>query len=173
MKRILAWSRRRMPAVVLGTVLSGGATVAIAEDLFVQLDQVQLTDGPGQLFDAVATVNRNDKLQVLERTEDGWIKVKTLSGKEGYVFNETVGKQPASGGTSVSVTSDAEARRLGAAAASKGIEPEAKQYASAKNYNPAALQRVIDLNARSNEKARKWIAFCKDGNVGPSKPRQQ
>lgn len=172
MKKVTLRSRRRVPAVVLGAVLIGAPAAVMAEDLYVQLDEVQVTDGPGQLFDAVTTVNKNEKLQVLEKTDDGWFKVKTPSGKEGYVFQETVGKQPAAGGTSVNATSDAEARRLGAAAASKGIEPEAKQYASAKNYDPAALQRVVDLNARSNEKARKWVAFCNDGKVGPSKPRQ-
>lgn len=161
-------SRWRERAVVWGIIICGLTAGVVAEDLFVQLGQVQVKSGRGQLFPSVDTVKRNDKLQVLERAADGWIRVRTPSGKEGYVFQKTVGANPTAGQTSVGV-SDTEAQNLAAPAASKGLEPESKQYASTKNYNPAALNRVTALNEPSDEKANRWTAFCNDGKVGPAR----
>lgn len=171
MKRLGIVSSRRFRAAVLAAAVMGSATaLVVAEDLFVQPEHADLREGPGRLFDVTTTVNKNSKVTVLERTDDGWIKVQTADGKQGYIFQKQVADKPAggSGPFAFNVTSDAEASQMGTAAAGKGLEPEAENYAKNKNYNKANLDKVIALN--KTVKGKDWMQFCQDGKVGPAKP---
>lgn len=154
-------------ALLTGVIVCAAAVV-VAEDLTVQRDQVDVRQGPGLLFDPVTTVGKNTRLQVLERTDDGWIKVQTPDGKQGYVFGESI-KPAESGGLFGGITSDAEASQMSTAAASKGLEPEAEQYAHSRSYSKASLDQVIAVN--KSVKGQQWMKFCQDGKVGPAKPR--
>jgi uncharacterized protein YgiM (DUF1202 family) len=163
---------KRIRVVLTSAVLAAGSGLVFGGDLFVQPERLDVREGPGLLFDPVESVNKSAKLQELERTDDGWIKVKTPSGKEGYVFNKSVGDKPPSGGnalTAMNMTSDAEAAQMSTGAAAKGLEPEAEKYARNKNYNKAALDSVVALN--KSVKGSTWMQFCKDGRVGPAKPK--
>jgi uncharacterized protein YgiM (DUF1202 family) len=158
-------------ALISAAVIST-AGVLLAGDLFVQPDKLDVREGPGLLFDPVESVAKNVKLQELERTDDGWIKVQTPSGKQGYVFKGSVSDKQAAGPglfSGMQVTSDAEAAQMSTGAASKGLEPEADKYAASKNYNKAGLDSVIAMNKAV--KGKQWVQFCQDGKVGPSKPK--
>lgn len=161
-------SQRNARWGLLAGVIVWAAAVVVAEDLTMQRDQVDVRQGPGLLFDPVTTVGKNTRLQVLERTDDGWIKVQTPDGKQGYVFGESI-KPPESRGLFGGITSDAEASKMSTAAASKGLEPEAEHYARSKSYSKASLDQVIAVN--KSVKGQQWMKFCQDGKVGPAKPR--
>ena len=172
-----ALSRRSPRAVrwrvaVVSAALISSAGMLIAGDLYVQPDKLDVRDGPGLLFDPVETVAKNAKLQEIERTDDGWIKVNTPSGKQGYVFKGSVSDKQAAGPGLLSgfqVTSDAEAAQMSTGAASKGLEPEAEKYGASKNYSKTNLDAVIAMNKAV--KGKQWAQFCQDGKVGPSKPK--
>jgi len=159
---------KRARAALLAAVIASGAAIVVAEDLTVQRDQVDVRQGPGLLFDPVETVGKSTRLQVLERTDDGWIKVQMPDGKQGYVFGESI-KPAQTGGLFGGITSDAEASQMSTAAASKGLEPEAEHYARSKSYNKASLDQVIATN--KSIKGQQWLKFCQDGKVGPAKLR--
>jgi len=162
----------RMRAAFMAIVI-GSAAVVVAEDLYVQPEKLDVREGPGLLFDPVDTVNRNAKLQVLEKTDDGWIKVQTPGGKQGYVFGKSVGAKPAAGPgplAGLNLTSNAEASEMSTGAASKGLEPEAEHYARSKNYSKASLDRVVALN--KSVKGKQWLEFCQQGKVGPAKGKK-
>jgi len=165
-------SKKRIKLLLMTAVVAAGGGLVFAGDLFVQPERLDVREGPGLLFDPVESVTKSAKLKELERTDDGWIKVQTPSGKEGYVFKGSVGDKPPSGGnplTAMNMTSDAEAAQMSTGAAAKGLEPEAEKYARNKNYNKAALDSVISLN--KGVKGSTWMQFCKDGQVGPAKPK--
>jgi uncharacterized protein YgiM (DUF1202 family) len=173
MKRMRILGSRGVRAAVLAAVVMGSAAaLAVAEDLFVQPEHADLREGPGRLFDVTATINKNNKVTVLERTDDGWLKVQAPDGKQGYMFQKELGSKPASapGPLAFNVTSDAEASQMGTAAAGKGLEPEAESYAKNKNYSKVNLDKVIAMNKAV--KGKQWMQFCQDGKVGPAKPKQ-
>ena len=157
--------------MAFGAAVAAAATLAMAEDLYVQPERAEMREGPGRLFDVTATVNKNSKVTVLERTDDGWIKIQAPDGKQGYLFQKQLGTNPAAapGPLAFNVTSDAEASNMGTAAAGKGLEPEAESYAKNKNYSKANLDKVIAMN--KSVKGKDWMQFCQFGNVGPAKPK--
>ena len=168
------FSTRRLKFMLTAAMLAAGSGLVFGGDLFVQPERLDVRDGPGLLFDPVESVAKSAKLQELERTDDGWIKVRTPSGKEGYVFKKSVGDKPPSADgplTAMNMTSDAEAAQMSTGAAAKGLEPEAEKYAQNKNYSKAALDSVVALN--KGVKGSKWMQFCKDGQVGPAKPKNK
>jgi hypothetical protein len=166
--------KKRIRVLLAAAVLGVGSGLVFGGDLFVQPERLDVREGPGLLFDPVESVTKSAKLQELERTDDGWIKVQTPSGKQGYVFKGSVGDKPPSGGssmTAMNMTSDAEAAQMSTGAAAKGLEPEAEKYARNKNYSKAALDAVVALN--KGVKGSTWMQFCKDGQVGPAKPKKK
>lgn len=174
MKRLRFLTTQRVRTALLSAVVGSAAAVALAEDLYVQPERLDVREGPGLLFDPVDTIQKNAKVTVLERTDDGWIKIQTPGGKQGYVFQkELASKPPPAPGplAGLSVTSDAEASQMGTGAASKGLEPEAETYAKNKSYSKVNLDKVIAMNKAV--KGKQWMEFCKAGGVGPAKPSQK
>jgi uncharacterized protein YgiM (DUF1202 family) len=169
MKQAGISKRWRIGVSVLGAIVASGTAFVLAEDLYVQPEHAEVREGPGRLFDVTGTVNKNSKVTVLERTDDGWIKIQTADGKQGYIFQKQLGTNPpaAPGPFNFNVTSDAEASNMGTAAAGKGLEPEAESYAKNKNYSKVNLDKVIAMNKAV--KGRDWMQFCQDGKVGPAK----
>lgn len=162
-------SRRGRLAVACAAIVLGGAGLAIAADLFVQPDTVDLMDSPGALGNVTGTLNQNTQLQELGRTDDGWVKVQTPDGKQGYVLADALAGNKAKPLVIGPVGSDSGAQ-MGTSLAARGLEPEAEQYSRSKNYDKTALNRVIALNKSVND-AQYW-KFGHDGKVGPGKPKK-
>ena len=171
MKRSGLSKKSRLSVAVLGAVLAASAGLVIAEDLYVQPEHAEMREGPGRLFDVTGTINKNSKVTVLEKTDDGWYKVQTPDGKQGYLFQKQLAAKPAAapGPFDFNVTSDAEASNMGSAAAGKGLEPEAESYAKNKNYSKVNLDKVIAVNKAV--KGKEWMQFCQAGKVGPAKSK--
>lgn len=174
MSRVRYRGMKRLRTALLAAAIGSSAALVFAGDLYVQPDKLDVREGPGLLFDPVDTVAKNAKLTEIERTDDGWIKVQTPTGKTGYVFKQSVGDKPAPGPglfSGLAVTSDAEASQMSTGAAAKGLEPEAEKYAANKNYSKGPLDKVIAMNRAV--KGKQWLQFCQDGKVGPAKPKAQ
>ncbi|HEY8748605.1 MAG TPA: SH3 domain-containing protein [Tepidisphaeraceae bacterium] len=174
MSRISKVSSSRVKVALMAAVIGTGGALVMAGDLFVQPERLDVREGPGLLFDPVESVTKSVKLQELERTDDGWIKVQTPGGKQGYVFKGSVGDKPPSAPgalSAVNMTSDSEAAQMSTGAAAKGLEPEAEKYAANKNYNKAALDKVVAMN--KSVKGAQWMQFCTEGQVGPAKPKKK
>lgn len=167
MKRTDKLRRRRFVVAITAAVL-GAACLAAAADLFVQRDTLDLMDSPGALGNVVGTLGQNTKLQELQRTDDGWVKVQTPDGKQGYVLADAVARTQAKALVAGPVGSDSGAQ-MGTSLAARGLEPEAENYSRSKNYDKAALNKVMALNKSVND-AQYW-QFGHDGKVGPGKQK--
>jgi uncharacterized protein YgiM (DUF1202 family) len=174
MKRLRIFANKRVRVALLAAAFSSIGAIVVAEDLYVQPEHLDVREGPGLLFDPVDSVSKSAKVTVLERTDDGWVKIHTANGKEGYVFQKELADKPPAGPgplAGLNVTSDAEASQMGTGAAAKGLEPEAEKYASGKNYSKVSLDQVMALN--KSVKGKEWMQFCQDGKIGPAKPKKQ
>src|SRR5690242_11864366 len=122
MKRTGKMRRRRVLVAVAAGILGAAALAAAGGDLFVQPDTVDLMDSPGALGNVTATLNQNTKLQELERTDDGWVKVQTPDGKQGYVLADSVAAGKAKALVIGPVGSNSGAQ-MNTALAAGGLEP--------------------------------------------------
>lgn len=155
---------------LLAGALGASTAAVIAEDLYVRQDAVDVTEEPGALSDKVTTIPRNQKVQVLQRTDDGWAKIKTPDGKQGYVLADALAAKPDSG-RSYEVTGTASGTKVSANLdlAARGLEPEAQAYSRDKHYDAAPLLHLQELEGYSKKNNDDWKQFCKDGHVGPYK----
>jgi uncharacterized protein YgiM (DUF1202 family) len=153
------------------TAMAIGATVIERRDILVE--QIKVTDNKGIMFPVIGVLKKGDKLDVLEKQSDGWLKVQ-LNGKEGYVWANNL-EPPKNGGLIAGIDvskisgnrSDPNASSVTASAAAKGIEPSVQFYAVKSNYKLDDLVQMIDN--RDSVVGNVWFDFLREGNVGPFK----
>jgi hypothetical protein len=151
-------STRTLRCIAVVSVLAVGP--AIAEDLHVGVNYVDILDDPSSAGSQVARVNQGSTVTVLEH--DGrWMKVQ-YNGQVGYVNQKALtpdNVQPMStGGTADNTTS------MNVGAAGRGFDEN--QYAQAKGYTPAPLENLITLS-KTLVKPADLRAFEAAGHVGP------
>jgi uncharacterized protein YgiM (DUF1202 family) len=159
-----------MTALALAAIAIG-ATVIERRDILVE--QIKVTDNKGIMFPVIGVLKKGDKLDVLEKQSDGWLKVQ-LSGKEGYVWANNL-EPPKNGGLLAGIDvskitgtqSDPNASSVTASAATKGIGPGVQFYADKSNYKLNDLVQMIDN--RDSVTGNVWFDFLREGNVGPFK----
>lgn len=162
-------SIRSRTALLLGLALAG-AGVAMAEDIVVQVQAVAIRSGKGSMYPPVAQAANQQRLEIVAREPEGWLKVK-IAGKEGYVKESALKPRSPSmfGGASSGVNAlTGNNPDVGASAAARGIKDDAAKYASSKGYNTAALDQMIAN--RDRVAGERWVQFAQEGKVGPSKP---
>jgi uncharacterized protein YraI len=147
------------------TMMALGIGVAIAEDVTVQRDMLDVRSGKGAMFPSVAQVHKGDKLTVI--AHDGkWLKV-SANGTEGWVFEDAIGARQSNalGDMAHALSGDSSASDTSSSAAAKGLD--SFDYAKSKNLNPAGLQQMEAARQRVTPEA--WEAFMKEGHVGTAK----
>jgi uncharacterized protein YraI len=146
------------------------ASVAIAEDVWIKSESVDIRAGKGAVYAIVATAKKGAQLPVLAH-EGKWIKVKA-GDQEGYVFEGAISAEKVSGsGDNLLATMGAgtSASDMSTGAAGKGLAEEADQYAKNKSMDPGPMNRLIDFRKKIDPKA--WEAFAAEGKVGPYAPQ--
>jgi hypothetical protein len=157
--------RLLMVAAMLGC--GGIALAQAAKEVYVNRYEVQIREGKGSAFQAVARVRKNTPLQVVER-EDRWLKVQ-YQGQEGYVLADSTSAQPVRGSGLGGLVAVPDTSAMSAGAAHKGLDETAAQFASHHGMDPAPVDRLIEQRrAISGEE---WVAFANEGKVGPAKPQ--
>jgi uncharacterized protein YjfI (DUF2170 family) len=155
---------RRMQRVLITAIVAGLGVVAMANQVIVRTE-VNVKSDTNDFADAVETVGANTKLEVLSQ-KDGWLRVRTPSGKEGYISE---GDLPANS-TLASVQGNGQTNTVSNDAALRGLEDDAESYAKTKNWNTDGVKQMIALG--SSVTSNDLIAFGKAGHVGPKKYRQ-
>jgi hypothetical protein len=113
---------------------------AAATVVYVNADRLDIVDKKRAVAKTVATVDRATPLNVIAK-EGRWYKVE-VGGKQGYVAETVVSEQPqGKRGQSVAIGAIGNGSNpaLESAAAVKGVNPTAAQYAKGKNYNTSGL----------------------------------
>jgi uncharacterized protein YgiM (DUF1202 family) len=119
--------------------------------------------------DTVEAVSPGQRLTVLEES-DGWLRVRTPAGKEGYIWRNQVksSKEPNffnKVGSAI-VGGDATASKTSAANAGRGMTEEARQYALSKGYDTTGPDKMIALRQAYKPQVKQ---FAQDGRVGGRK----
>lgn len=158
--------RALLTAAVIG--VGGVALAQAAEEVYVKAAQVKIWQGKGPVG-LVATAKRNDKLTVLGR-EDKWMKVQ-YGDKQGYVMETAISPKQVQGGPGIgdALAGGSDTSGLDTGLASRGLRPEARDYAKAKNLDPAVVDRMIARNSAITYD--EWAAFQKAGNVGAERKK--
>ncbi|MDP9175214.1 MAG: SH3 domain-containing protein [Planctomycetota bacterium] len=154
-------------AMVAGALL---ASVAIAEDVWIKSESVDIRAGKGAVYPVVATAKKGAQLPVLAH-EGKWIKVQA-GDQQGYVFENAISPEKVDGGGGnllANLGAGANAGDMSTGAAGKGLAEEADQYARNKALDPAPMNRLIDFRKKIDPKA--WEAFTLEGKVGPNAPQ--
>jgi len=158
-------NKRRIALVagLLAGALSAGTV--LAEDIWVKSETVEIRSGKGAVYPVIATKKKGDSLAVVSREPKGWIKVK-VGEQEGYVFESAISAQKVSGGGNLlSQMGAGDAGNIGTAAAGRGLNKSAEEYAASKNMDPKLLDRLIAFRKKIDPS--QWEKFTADGKVGP------
>src|SRR5262245_42110749 len=120
-------------ALVASAVLVGGAGALAfaAEQVAVEVKVLVIRSGKGSMYPPVAEAKQNEKLDVVQRDADAWLRV-AHNGKEGYVKETALKPRGAVGlsGLAEGMTQmTGQTSDVGASAAARGIDEDARQYA--------------------------------------------
>jgi len=166
--------KRVAAAVALTSVLMAG--LAVAEDVWINAELVQIRSGKGAVYPVIATAQKGAKLTVVDH-EGKWIKVTVPDAQgqpqDGYVFENSISPTEVSGGGNLlaNMGAGANASDLSTGAAGKGLAEDAETYAHNKNLDPAPLQKLVDFRKAIDPKL--WTDFTAAGKVGPDAPNAQ
>ena len=151
-----------------------GATLGFAADairtVYVNAAALDVKAKNRVVSKVVTTVERGAELEVIEEA-GRWLKVR-VDGKEGYVAESAVSNDPV--GESAGVTGDFSGRpgELENAAAAKGLNEMAREYADSKGYDTGPVDRMIDFGQEVSRDEEAYEEFTREGKVGPYKPRR-
>jgi uncharacterized protein YgiM (DUF1202 family) len=153
----------------MGLTMAMGVGVAIADDVVVHVQTLVVRSGKGSMYPPVGEVQKDARLQVIEKRPGGWLKVKIDGGGEGYVKESALEPREASLVSGLSAGANAvtgNTSDVGATAAGRGINDDASVYASSKNLSTAALDQMIAN--RDRVAGQRWVQFTQEGRVGPA-----
>jgi hypothetical protein len=160
---------KRLSALFLGMALLGAT--ALAEDIWIKAETVQIRAGKGAVYPVIATVPKGTKLTVIAR-EGHWIQVQ-VQDQLGYVFDGSVSSQEVGSGGNLlaDLGAGSNASDMSSGAAGKGLAPEAETWASGANLNSGPMNKLIDFRKHLDPKL--WESFTTEGKVGPDAPGAQ
>ncbi|HEY7086987.1 MAG TPA: SH3 domain-containing protein [Tepidisphaeraceae bacterium] len=167
--KIRSWRGAMIATAVL--VGGAGALAFAAEQVAVEVKVLVIRSGKGSMYPPVAEAKQNDKLDVVGREADSWLRV-SYGGKEGYVKDTALKPRGAVGlsGLAEGMTQmTGQTSDVGASAAARGIDDDARQYAVSKGMNPEPLNQM--LRNRDRVAGERWIQFTNEGKVGPAKQK--
>lgn len=150
-------SRKKYWAAAIGLVLlTGGVN---ADDVWLKNNAVVRSD-MSPAADKVADVLKGAKVQQLDK-QGNWIKI-SVNGKTGWVAASSISNRPQKadsgllGGNSLAQSSSA--------AAAKGLEPMAAQFASNQRLSTAGLSKMEQI--KKSVTPQMFNDFMADGHLG-------
>ena len=151
--------------IAAGLVMALSAT-ALAEDIWVKAETVEIREGKGAIFKVVGTAAKGTQLSVVAR-EGKWIKVKA-GASEGWVFEEAVSPAKVSGGGNIfsGMTNTA---TVSSGAAAKGLEQNAEVYAKDRRMDAGPMNWLVAFS--HSIPPAEWQRFTAQGKVGPDAGR--
>jgi hypothetical protein len=165
--------RGRAKILCAALLVSGGvlAATALAEDVWIKSDNVQIRSGKGAVFPIIASATKGAKLSVV--SHDGKWLVVQVGDQQGYVFENAVSTEEVGGGGNVlsGLGAGASASSLSSGAAGKGLSGDAEEYSSSNHIDTGPMNKLVDFRKHFDPKL--WEAFTAEGKVGPDAPGAQ
>src|SRR4051812_20322608 len=163
--RIHTPGKSKVKWLLIAACCAIGLGATVIEQREIRVDQVTVRGGKGVMFPLVGTLKQGEQLSVLEKQNDGWLRVQ-VQDKEGYVWAKSL-EPPPNGGLLAGLNpsklgagagkSDPNASSVTASAAAKGIGEGPRFYASTNNYDMTGLFEMID--ARDSVAGNPWFDF--------------
>jgi hypothetical protein len=163
---------KRYDAIGACILLAAGFTAtALAEDIWIKAETVDIRAGKGAVYPVVATVQKGTQLTVIDH-EGHWLHVQ-VGTQDGYVYDTAVSSDKVGGGGNMlaDLGAGANASNMSSGAAGKGLAPEADTWAAGKNMDPGPMNKLIAFRKKFDPKL--WEKFTADGKVGPDAPGAQ
>ncbi|HEX4792200.1 MAG TPA: SH3 domain-containing protein [Humisphaera sp.] len=165
MKEPSVRNRKRLRRGVMAAVLATLAITASADQVTIHKALDVLAD-KNPFADSVESVPSETSLERLG-TEGSWVKVKTPSGKIGYVTSDDIQSPLNLTGVAANNSADLAA----ASNAGRGLNDDSRDFAKQKNLTLNGLNAMVNTGkAVSRQDVRE---FGKAGNVGPAKYRNK
>src|SRR5258708_6332236 len=165
MKTSLSSRSKNFRRGILAALIASAVTAVAAEAPIKAPRDLDVVADKNPLSATVETVPSQTELQPLAH-EGSWIKVRTPSGKEGYVSSDDVAQLASLSGA----TGDTSVNGLAVTSASKGLTDDTKKYADLKHFKTDNLNQMV---AWGNDVSPKEVKdFAKGGHVGPAKYRK-
>ena len=145
---------------LLGSSLLLCATLAQAEDLYIQIKDQKLRSQPKVWASAVADLAVNQRVTLIDKAPFGWLQVRTEGGKTGYVHERAVDDQRLvlTSGGAVSGVEDSDR-----VAATKGFD--SKVEAAIRQQSPELNYAAVDKVERSKVSADELRSFIQSGKL--------
>ena len=165
MKEPSVRNRKRLRRGVMAAVLATLAITASADQVTIHKALDVLAD-KNPFADSVESVPSETSLERLG-TEGSWVKVKTPSGKIGYVTSDDIQSPLNLTGLAANNSADLAA----ASNAGRGLNDDSRDFAKQKNLKLDGLNAMVNTGkAVSRQDVRD---FGKTGHVGPAKYRNK
>jgi len=150
---------------VMAAVLAGVAVTASAEQVTIHKALDVLAE-KNPFADTVESIPSETSLEKLG-TEGSWVKVKTPSGKIGYLTSDDIQSPLSLNGLAANNSADLAA----ASNAGRGLNDDSREFAKQKNLKLDGLNSMVNTGkAVSRQDVRD---FGKAGKVGPAKYRNK
>src|SRR4051812_13888051 len=165
---------RRRFLLLTGALCAMTVPAAVIEQREIQVEQVRVTGGKGSMYPLVGVVKKGERLAVLEKQTDGWLRVQ-LNDQEGYCWAKSL-EPPPNGGLLAGLDaskltgnrSDPNASSVTASAAAKGLEKGlgegTRMYAQTNSLSIDGLTEMIE--ARDDVAGIRFQLFAREGHVG-------
>ena len=157
--------RKLLRAMFAATSLAvAGACFAQAAEQVWTKQAVDILEGKSGFSKVVVSAKKGEQLTVVGR-EGTWVKVQ-LGDKQGYVFQNALSEKKVGSGQSLGdmMAGGDSTSGMSTAAAGKGLDQMAEDYAKNKNMDPKVVDAMIARNTAITDAER--VAFMRQGNVG-------
>jgi len=147
------------------------SSTALAEDVWIKSDNVQIREGRGAVWPVVASAPKGTKLSVLMH-ERKWLKVslptKEGDAKEGYVYEDAVSTDQVGGnGESLILATGGEQSSVcSSGSATRGLQPDAVTYSTSHDETLGKDRLEAAIALRNGVQPPQCEDFMTSGKVG-------
>lgn len=162
--------RRTITTATVALALLLVPVLLSAQTMYVSKDEVKVTEEKSPMSPVVDTLRLGDQVRVLEKI-DRHYKIRTQSGKTGWVFKFKLTDQKVGGGGGGDMLSGLTgetriaAREARTGGSIRGLKETSERYAATKQIEPASRNAVQKMEDRAISRE-ELLKFQREGSVG-------
>ncbi len=160
--------RQQATMVIVGLILWLAPGNLFAQTMYINKDGVKVTEEQSPMSRVVETLRTGDQVRVVEKGVRHY-KIRTASGKTGWVFKFKLSDKEVGGGgdalSSLTGETRVAAREARTGGSIRGLKETSDRYAETKQFDPAnkdAVQRMEDRTISRED----LLKFHREGSVG-------
>lgn len=155
--------RSRFVPVCLAVLAAAGGIAWTVQRIVVKVPELQIRRSVTGFGGSVAVAREGEALDVVAREGD-WLRVRTGRGEVGFIKEAAVTKRSLKPATTFNLPGDTRAGIINPAAATKGLEEEALDFASSRNYRTDGVERMMQTHKTITPE--EFEQFLAEGGLG-------